>query len=559
MKFSSTWSVIAANILITAVAQPAGRFLYTQKEGRYRLGFDVYDDKSVAIIFDTRTEHFIDGRYPLIDQGSSNYFINFTGTVEGVRLWYREIKRIAPDVFFRDGDLTNFTYSPYGFLTVGFEGKKLDLYGYGFPLVAGKFMYVEGSSPFLRINYTIHAEGLLDVQFECFHSQMSTMSFGLTQSADNAYNLEPPSKIEELRRKVKHMCPWLPVEPYDLREVGFATLSTVLIVLENRLFRLKKIEYVHAEGRKYRLAFDVFSDKTVGLIFDTPTKHFIDGYYPLTHQGGGTYAVNFNVYPDIVIRNGDLTTLTYTTGDTLYVMLGGKRVDLIRQGHTLQAGRFVYKLGEFPFPTLHISYTVYSNGELDVQFICTDIASPTVLFTLTEDEKSLKYKSYKLAPLHNVEKLKRDIRLACPGTPLGGMYLYAEDVQYRLALDIREDKTVVIMFDTPTSHFIAGYYALTRQGGLWFALNFDEKGEGVSRLYRGIRSIYPDVVFQERDLTTFSFVTADILYVMFGGRRLDLLRQVSASNRKRLSTWEITIRSQASISSTPSTLTVAVM
>ncbi|KAF4677308.1 hypothetical protein FOL47_002236 [Perkinsus chesapeaki] len=190
--------------------------------------------------------------------------------------------------------------------------------------------------------------------------------------------------------------------------------------------------YLYAEDGKYRLAFDVRADKTVTVIFDSPTRHFVDGRYPLVPQGGHQFALDFSriiegvhylrngirsIYPDVVFRDGDLTTLNFVTDDSLYVMFGGEVLDLVRQGFGLQPGTFLYA-GDYPFSGLNLRYTVHANGQLDVDFGCGDTAVPRISYTLVNNDESLQYKSYDLDPPNMVETLKRDVRFVCPRYPL---------------------------------------------------------------------------------------------------------------------------------------------
>ncbi|KAF4666426.1 hypothetical protein FOL47_004094 [Perkinsus chesapeaki] len=192
--------------------------------------------------------------------------------------------------------------------------------------------------------------------------------------------------------------------------------------------------YLYANGRKYRIAFDV-RDEAAAIIFDTPTQYFISGYHSLSSVGEGNYSIDFNstegvhlwydgiksIYPDLVFQDGDLTTLTFTSNDSLYVMLAGQKLELLRQGFSLQVGKFDYTEGWSRFPTLRINYTVYDNGSLDVQVLCTGYTSSVISFTLAENDKSLLYKSYDLVPASLVEKLKVNFAITCPGLrPISG-------------------------------------------------------------------------------------------------------------------------------------------
>ncbi|KAF4675812.1 hypothetical protein FOL47_007238 [Perkinsus chesapeaki] len=173
--------------------------------------------------------------------------------------------------------------------------------------------------------------------------------------------------------------------------------------------------YQYSEGDEYILAIDI-SDH--GHSYELNFDGTFDGVHRL-------YIGIQSIYPGIKFQDGDLTTVTFITADRLYVMFGGKKVELSRVAYDLQVGKFVYMEGELPFPNFRISYNVHSDGGLEVTFVCADIATPTGIFTIVENDLSkYKYKSYDLIPFGNIDKLKRDIRHACPGLPL-----YPEDLK----------------------------------------------------------------------------------------------------------------------------------
>ncbi|KAF4674238.1 hypothetical protein FOL47_009518 [Perkinsus chesapeaki] len=189
--------------------------------------------------------------------------------------------------------------------------------------------------------------------------------------------------------------------------------------------------YVYTEkNAEYRLTIDVSKDMTVAIVFDTPNKHVTGGHLPIRRQAGDTYGIDFNgtmegvhywysgiqsVYPDIEFQDGDLTTLTYVTGDSVSVTFGGKKLELVRQAFNWQVGEFVYTEDDFPSPFHHISYTVHENGQVDIHFLCFDVLSSTVSFTLADSKRPTYYKTYDLVPAVNVAKLKANVRMICSG------------------------------------------------------------------------------------------------------------------------------------------------
>ncbi|KAF4660733.1 hypothetical protein FOL47_007042 [Perkinsus chesapeaki] len=239
MKLSSIFLVISASIS-TSVALVPGRYLYEDEDGKYRLAFDFYEDERITVIFDTPTNHFLDGRFSLTHQSVGTYAIDFNGAFEGATSLYNGIQSIYPGVSFHDGDLTTVTFTSYGSpLYVTFEGQSLELLPYGFPMVEGTF--VNSDDPYLRINYTFQAEARLDVQVVCGENKTSTVSFNLTESSRKFYDLSPPEKILELEGELDRACPWLLMELNDLTNVRFASPSLAFIVLEGIMTPLRQI------------------------------------------------------------------------------------------------------------------------------------------------------------------------------------------------------------------------------------------------------------------------------------------------------------------------------
>ncbi|KAF4652487.1 hypothetical protein FOL47_011054 [Perkinsus chesapeaki] len=175
------------------------------------------------------------------------------------------------------------------------------------------------------------------------------------------------------------------------------------------------------------------ANKNVWIVFRNgeTARQITEGSFPLIPWGGQTNTINFgdqkvlydlyssmrDIYPEIVFRDGDLKALTFLTGDTLYAVLGGRTLDMMREGLPIKNGMFVYMEGDYPSPSLHISYTVHENGHLDVQFICTDLATPVVSFTLAGNTSG-EYLTYDLTPATNIDRLKHGIQLVCPGLPM---------------------------------------------------------------------------------------------------------------------------------------------
>ncbi|KAF4648890.1 hypothetical protein FOL47_002678 [Perkinsus chesapeaki] len=104
-----------------------------------------------------------------------------------------------------------------------------------------------------------------------------------------------------------------------------------------------------------------------------------------------------------------------------------------------------------------------------------------------------------------------------------GRYLFVKKAgKFRLVFDVYEDEKVVMIFDTPTAHFMGKQRTLTHQSEDTYTVT----PEVAESWRKGIESIYSGVALQDGDLTTLTFASNSILYVTFEGRRLRLLGEL---------------------------------
>ncbi|KAF4648341.1 hypothetical protein FOL47_003412, partial [Perkinsus chesapeaki] len=235
--------------VLKAVAQPVGKYVYVEEDGKYRLAFDVDQGGRVSISFVTPSGGFNDGSYPLIQQDKSTFGVNiFVGLNWYIRLvfMYARMLPTYSGVFPRLGDLTTFTFTSDNGLYVKLGGRRLLLHKETSTLPVGEFQYTLGEFPLVwfHISYNIHPNGELDTKFLCTDILAAPVSFNLTKSdkpeQNETYYLSPPDRVDELKGAINHVCPGFPFQPNDLTSIVFENESTILITLGGDLLRLRK-------------------------------------------------------------------------------------------------------------------------------------------------------------------------------------------------------------------------------------------------------------------------------------------------------------------------------
>ncbi|KAF4673665.1 hypothetical protein FOL47_010248 [Perkinsus chesapeaki] len=225
--------------------------------------------------------------------------------------------------------------------------------------------------------------------------------------------------------------------------------------------------YVYAEENgAYTLAFDIDEDKRARINFTSPFGSYSEGSYPLVKENSSAYTINFTgriegagywylriglLYEDYAYQPGDLRTLTFTGRNSLYVIFGGKRLNLVRQAFGVQQGTFIYSS-----EGLHMNYTIQQIPLLlpfrllYVQFHCDNTAMPPTPFFLFENNTARPYKSYTLFP--PPAGLQRDVSRFC----LRDRPLLPNDLSF---IVFATEKTITI-------NMIGTYLSLTKVYGV---------------------------------------------------------------------------------------------
>ncbi|KAF4661175.1 hypothetical protein FOL47_006794 [Perkinsus chesapeaki] len=111
------------------------------------------------------------------------------------------------------------------------------------------------------------------------------------------------------------------------------------------------------------------------------------------------------------IKAGDLTTLTFTTDDSLYVTIEGRRLDFVRRALPPQAGRYIY-LGKHS-SDVNMVFTAQHQGSATLDLSCGRRTVPRTSFNLVKSD-SLEFETYELAPRDRVARFARYVRFWCP-------------------------------------------------------------------------------------------------------------------------------------------------
>ncbi|KAF4651644.1 hypothetical protein FOZ61_010316 [Perkinsus olseni] len=172
-----------------------------------------------------------------------------------------------------------------------------------------------------------------------------------------------------------------------------------------------------------------------------PPEEFTHGAYPLSKTDTFTYAIDFdgsrasahawyksierlllrnNVidYDDSElyggIQSGDLTVLTYTSGDSFSTSFRDEEIRFMRVGGSLTPGEYVFK--EKAAPYLEVDYRIRSNGYGDMMVKCKRRRTSRLSFKLSHRTKGLQYDHYAVEPASGgtLYQFLHQVRAVCP-------------------------------------------------------------------------------------------------------------------------------------------------
>ncbi|KAF4669825.1 hypothetical protein FOL47_002340 [Perkinsus chesapeaki] len=179
-----------------------------------------------------------------------------------------------------------------------------------------------------------------------------------------------------------------------------------------------------APDGQLNISYDITLFKQAFFRFQIFGLGITTSLYPLTRQTWSTFAFDLGdkymipqgwydaISPRLVItaQHGALTTLRFTSFDTLFVTLGGRRLNLVREAFPMQEGTFLSD--RTTFRNFRVSYGVGANGRLAIWVGCDDSWLPVPLLYLVQNDNSLRFRSYDVTP--SSEEIRSQVRRACP-------------------------------------------------------------------------------------------------------------------------------------------------
>ncbi|KAF4670967.1 hypothetical protein FOL46_000533 [Perkinsus olseni] len=118
------------------------------------------------------------------------------------------------------------------------------------------------------------------------------------------------------------------------------------------------------------------------------------------------------------IQTGDLTTLTYTSGDSFTTEFRNETIKFMRVAHSFTPGVFEY--AESAAPYLKLTYLIRADGIVGIQASCNRRRTSQVPFKLSRRDKGVQYLHYDLesAGRGTVDQLLYMVNIVCPRTYL---------------------------------------------------------------------------------------------------------------------------------------------
>ncbi|KAF4711103.1 hypothetical protein FOZ63_026086 [Perkinsus olseni] len=112
-------------------------------------------------------------------------------------------------------------------------------------------------------------------------------------------------------------------------------------------------------------------------------------------------------YPSAGIEAGDMTTLTYTSGDTFTTSFRGEKIEFMREANNFAAGSFEYV--EPVAPHLKLSYWILWAGSVGIEVTCNGRSTGRRHFKLVRRDQGVHYVRYDVEPVGRgtLDDLKR--------------------------------------------------------------------------------------------------------------------------------------------------------
>ncbi|KAF4658241.1 hypothetical protein FOL46_007053 [Perkinsus olseni] len=226
-----------------------------------------------------------------------------------------------------------------------------------------------------------------------------------------------------------------------------SSVPTWLVALQALLITMAQDvgKFVHRAG-DYRITYDVDENHEVTFTFWTftfevgPGEEFTHGPYSLSAARSSTYAIDFDGtrasahdwYKSIErlllknyvidydhpepyggIQPGDLTVLTYTSGDSISSKFRREVIEFTRVAAKLTLGKYVFKDEDAPYSEK--SYTIRPDKIVAIQAACGGPPTAKFAFKLVPGDAGLPYEHYALKSTQQgtLDDLRQQVRHLC--------------------------------------------------------------------------------------------------------------------------------------------------
>ncbi|KAF4678956.1 hypothetical protein FOZ63_004001 [Perkinsus olseni] len=285
VHFILAWFIATLALVITS-AQDVGWFVHYHPnpfpgplEEDFHFYATVHEDKTVSgLSFNaySRRGHgsrartpnnynpvLLAGRFPLTKIADHVYSVGMSAPVR--RQWYRDIaeslylaghvdsKGGDPPAGIQPGDLVTFRYTSGDTITTTFRGETLELMRRAQYQSPGLYEYTEPVAPHLKLSFLVRSgenryNGTVGIKVACDRGSTRRFLFGLAlaraKKPYDFYDVKSAGKttLDELRRRVRSICPSKRLKGVDFRNVVFASGVTIYVPFEGGRMALTRVE-----------------------------------------------------------------------------------------------------------------------------------------------------------------------------------------------------------------------------------------------------------------------------------------------------------------------------
>ncbi|KAF4682360.1 hypothetical protein FOZ60_010662 [Perkinsus olseni] len=242
MKFVQLCLVAVQLTLVQG--QDIGKYVYSSEGFNYTV--NVYEGADVNIAFEVPGQPvFVDGKYRLVRDSHTQYSMDFSGSLDGVRYIYHHIGALLGGMTFNPSDLTVLTYTTADSMTVNFGGRELTLTRVGYDLQPGVFYHRISEAPRISITFRLLGEGSYEVVFSCGDTDVAYGGLWLEKAARpyKHYAVVESGRdaVNSLRAEIESTCSFEGLQDGDLSRMTFITQESIIIPFQRRRMLLEKL------------------------------------------------------------------------------------------------------------------------------------------------------------------------------------------------------------------------------------------------------------------------------------------------------------------------------